>query len=206
MSREQETIEVLYALMDKNGNYSKFAGTSICSLLENTKEKVRVHIFHDGSIRGENKENFEVLVKRYGQELIFYNVRKLLPEVWEEAEKIKEKAVSDERYTEAALYRLLAPQILPESIGRLIYLDSDTLVHIDIKKLWREKLGKKARKQLDSEQRATWTLSPVTKKVESKKLYNRKRKAHDRYDDYGMGFFLQTCPTTALNPNIEKPR
>ena len=28
----------------------------------------------------------------------------------------------------------------------------------------------------------------MTKKVESKKLYNRKRKAHDRYDDYGMGF------------------
>ena len=57
----------------------------------------------------------------------------------------------------------------------------------------KEKLGKKARKQLDSkqldsEQRATWTFSPVTKKVESKKLYNRKRKAHDRYDDYGMGF------------------
>ena len=52
----------------------------------------------------------------------------------------------------------------------------------------KEKLGKKARKQLDSEQRTTWTFSPVTKKVESKKLYNRKRKAHDRYDDYGMGF------------------
>ena len=45
----------------------------------------------------------------------------------------------------------------------------------------KEKLGKKARKQLDSEQRTTWSLSPVTKKVESKKLYNRKRKAHDRY-------------------------
>ncbi len=53
----------------------------------------------------------------------------------------------------------------------------------------REKLGKKARKQLNSEQRATWAFSPVTKKVESKKLYNRKRKSHDRYDDYGMGFF-----------------
>ena len=50
----------------------------------------------------------------------------------------------------------------------------------------KEKLGKKARKQLDSEQRTTWTFSPVTKKVESKKLYNRKRKAHDRYDDYGI--------------------
>ena len=54
----------------------------------------------------------------------------------------------------------------------------------------REKLGKKARKQLDSEQRATWTFSPVTKKVESKKQYNRKRKSHDRYDDDGMGFCL----------------
>ena len=52
----------------------------------------------------------------------------------------------------------------------------------------KEKLSKKARKQLDNEQRTTWTFSPVTKKVESKKLYNRKRKAHDRYDDYGMGF------------------
>jgi hypothetical protein len=54
----------------------------------------------------------------------------------------------------------------------------------------REKLGRKARKQLDSGQRATWAFSPVTKKVESKKLYNRKRKSHDRYDDYGMGFFI----------------
>lgn len=52
----------------------------------------------------------------------------------------------------------------------------------------KEKLSKKARKQLDSEQRTTWSFPPVTKKVESKKLYSRKRKAHDRYDDYGMGF------------------
>ena len=54
----------------------------------------------------------------------------------------------------------------------------------------REKLGRKARKRLDSEQRATWAFSPVTKKVESKKLYNRKQKSHDRYNDYGMGFCL----------------
>jgi hypothetical protein len=52
----------------------------------------------------------------------------------------------------------------------------------------KEKLGKKARKQLDTEQRSTWAFSPVTKKVESKKLYNRKRKANDSYDDHGMGF------------------
>ena len=138
----KETIEVLYALMDKNGTYSKFAGTSICSMFENTKEKVRVHIFHDGSIKGENKRNFEILADRYGQEIILYNVRQLLPEVWEKAEKIKEEAVVDARYTEAALYRILAPQVLPESISRLIYIDVDTIVNVDIKKLWQEKIGK----------------------------------------------------------------
>ena len=58
----------------------------------------------------------------------------------------------------------------------------------------REKLGKKARKQLDSEQRTTWAFSPVTKKVESKKLYNRKRKSHDRYNDYGHGIFYGRLP------------
>ena len=49
-------------------------------------------------------------------------------------------------------------------------------------------MSKKARKQLDSERRAAWTFSPVTRKIESEKLYNRKRKTHDRCDDYGMGF------------------
>ena len=53
----------------------------------------------------------------------------------------------------------------------------------------KEKLGKKARKQLDTEQRSTWAFSPVTKKVESKKLYNRKRKA-PQCKIMGAGGFL----------------
>ena len=66
----------------------------------------------------------------------------------------------------------------------------------------RKKLGRKARKQLDSGQRATWTFSPVTRKVESKKRYSRKQKSHDRDGDYGMGFFLPAFPATA--PKIRK--
>jgi hypothetical protein len=50
----------------------------------------------------------------------------------------------------------------------------------------REKLSKKARKKLDSEKRAGWTFSPVSRRVESKKVYSRKRKTHDRYNDYGQ--------------------
>lgn len=65
----------------------------------------------------------------------------------------------------------------------------------------RDKLSKKARKRLDSEQRATWAFSPVTQRVESKKLYNRKKKSHARYDDYGMGFcFIGVAQSWAAMP------
>ena len=53
----------------------------------------------------------------------------------------------------------------------------------------RERLSKKARKELDSQKRVTWTFSHTTKKVESKKLYNRKKSAHAWKDDFGVSAF-----------------
>ena len=53
----------------------------------------------------------------------------------------------------------------------------------------KEKLSKKAQKDLDRQKRVTWDFSPVTKTVESKKIYSRKRKARNR-DDYGSGFLI----------------
>ena len=37
------------------------------------------------------------------------------------------------------------------------------------------KMSKKARKELNKARRATWGFSPVCRKVESRKAYNRKR-------------------------------
>ena len=51
----------------------------------------------------------------------------------------------------------------------------------------REKLSKKARKELDNQKRAVWAFSPTTRKVDSKKLYSRKKSAHAWKDDFGMG-------------------
>ena len=47
----------------------------------------------------------------------------------------------------------------------------------------KDKLSKKAQKELNRQRRTMWEFSPVTKTVDSKKLYNRKRNARDRYDD-----------------------
>ena len=50
----------------------------------------------------------------------------------------------------------------------------------------REKLSKKARKELDNQKRTTWAFSPATTKIESKKLYNRKKSAHAWKNDFGV--------------------
>ena len=54
----------------------------------------------------------------------------------------------------------------------------------------REKMSRKARKELDRKRRVTWAFSPVTKAVESKKIYSRRKKTRNRDDDYGFGFFV----------------
>ena len=50
------------------------------------------------------------------------------------------------------------------------------------------KLSKKAQKELNRQRRVTWEFSPVTKTVDSRKIYSRKKKAQNR-DDYGLSFF-----------------
>lgn len=48
----------------------------------------------------------------------------------------------------------------------------------------REKMSKKARRELDRRQRVTWAFSPVTKKVESEKRYDRKKAQRLNRDDF----------------------
>ena len=53
----------------------------------------------------------------------------------------------------------------------------------------RDKLSKKARKELNAKDRNTWNgLNPATRVVENKKIYNRK-KTRIKYDDYFTGLF-----------------
>ncbi len=53
----------------------------------------------------------------------------------------------------------------------------------------RNKMSKKAQKELNRQRRVTWEFSPVTKTVESRKLYNRRKNSYDRHEDYGIGVF-----------------
>ena len=57
----------------------------------------------------------------------------------------------------------------------------------------KEKLSKKARRELNAARRTLWAVPPVSKKVESKKVYNRKKSARLRDDGSGRIFYGVTA-------------
>ena len=136
IGEDARMVHVSYAMTDKDGTYSKYVGTSMCSLFEHTGAWVTIHLLHDDTLTEKNRDYFIELTRNYGQQIFFYNVAEQCKDLLAEARKIFQKAVDTAYYTPAALYRLLAPLILPKDVRRLIYLDADTIVNMDIRKLW----------------------------------------------------------------------
>lgn len=135
-------IHVCFGLHDADGNYSKFTGTAMLSIFSNTTAAVTAHILHDNTLTQDNRDKFVYVAGLYGQRLNFYNVEKIC------AEKLSEMirlipAVKTARVSVGAFFRLLIPQILPTNIDKLIYLDSDMLVNLNIVELWRTNLDDK---------------------------------------------------------------
>lgn len=127
-------IHVFYGLHDKDGNYSRFTGTSILSLLENTNSDVTIHILHDNTLTQDNRDKFTTLAKNYSQKIEFHNVENMFKEKLEEIQKFIHVVVNS-RFTLGALYRLFASNVL-SGIDKAIYLDSDTIINLDIVEMW----------------------------------------------------------------------
>lgn len=134
-------IDICYALSDEKGTYSKFLGTSLWSLCQHHQEKdLHIHILHDESLTEEGKSRFRQAMRCFQQRLSFYNVEEMAIADLEVLRcELPEAGMS--RYTYAAFYRLLAAKLLPENVGRFIYLDADTVVNMDIVSMWRLSLG-----------------------------------------------------------------
>ncbi|SHJ04396.1 Lipopolysaccharide biosynthesis protein, LPS:glycosyltransferase [Anaerovibrio lipolyticus DSM 3074] len=126
------TIHVCYSLNDISGKYTKFIGASLCSLWENTPYHVTAHILHDDTLTDENRNHLVNLAQYYGQEIFFYNVLHYSAMVDFIA---KMNRIYMSRY-QGMFYRLGAGIILPSHVEKIIYLDADVIVHMDIAKLW----------------------------------------------------------------------
>ena len=126
-------IHVCYGLRDESGKYSKYAGTSIQSVLDNTQEEVTIHVLHDSTLSKENRRKLSMIAYNHDQEIQFYNVEELAPDA---IEYIKDQLPRVREYwgTVASFFRTLIPKFLDSD--RAIYLDTDILVNLDINELW----------------------------------------------------------------------
>ena len=55
----------------------------------------------------------------------------------------------------------------------------------------REKMSRKARKELDAQRRVLWSVPPVTRTVPDKTKYNRKRSARIKHDSGAAFGFIR---------------
>ena len=123
-------IHVVLTLYDPKGTYSQHAGVTITSIFENTKSKVTVHILHDDTLSELNRERFLNTAKKFNQTIDLINI--------EDYKNNLNKEILDripEAWTIATLYRFFIPELLPE-LDKIIYLDSDIVVKLDIAELW----------------------------------------------------------------------
>ena len=135
-------IHICYAVSDKKGTYTKLVGTSIRSIFAHTEEWVTVHLLHDDSLSDDNRRYLMQLVRQYGQQIIFHNLERICKKrllMLETENKWMEDRVKS-GLSRAIWYRLLGIDILKD-LERLIYLDADTVINLDIKELWEEEIG-----------------------------------------------------------------
>ena len=125
-----DVIHVVLAVYDPSGTYSQHAGVVMTSIFENTTSKVTVHILHDDTLTEDNRQKFIRTAEKYSQIVDFVDVT-------QKKTIMKGKGVdyATRSWSIGALYRLLIPEVLA-SLSKVIYLDCDVLVNIDIKELW----------------------------------------------------------------------
>ncbi len=87
-----------------------------------------IHLLHDDTLTQDNREKFLRTVQKYSQEIEFVNIEKYKSQLTDELRKISEI------WTIGTLYRLFIPEVL--DLDKVIYLDSDILVNLDIKNFW----------------------------------------------------------------------
>ena len=124
-------IHVGFPLYDSRGTYSKYEAVAIMSLLSSTSSELMVHIIHDHSVSDDIKCKLKEICDRFKQGCVFHLVQ---------AEEFSELAPIAKSFTIGTLFRLKLPELIEESISKIIYLDADILVNTDIKPLWDENI------------------------------------------------------------------
>lgn len=124
--QDEDIIHIGFGLHDKDGHYSVWVGTVMQSILEHTDSRICFHILHDETVSEENKRKLQQVAHKKGDSIQFHFIDTSI------FDDVKERL---HRFTVGTMFRLMLPEMLP-NLDKIIYLDADLLVNIDIKELW----------------------------------------------------------------------
>ena len=118
--------ETIYLAASSDDNYAQHVGVMLQSLLRNTQtpESICCYLISCG-ISTENQQFLHDVANKFNAQLHIITT-----------DESKYQNLPTLRYGIAAYQRLLLPDYLPDNIEKVIYLDADTLVLDDIRKLW----------------------------------------------------------------------
>ena len=121
-------IHIALAVCDPKGTYTQHAAVTIASVFANTKSPVCIHFLHDETLTEYNRNKLTELAGNFQQEIKFVNVDSYLAK-----SSIDISRLSNDGF-KGTVFRLLLPQLSSED--KMIYLDSDIVVTMDIAELW----------------------------------------------------------------------
>ncbi|MWV42730.1 hypothetical protein GRF59_03735 [Paenibacillus sp. HJL G12] len=127
-------IELALAFNDKDGSYAEHAAVVLTTAFRNTSSPINVHILHDETLTEENKNRLAQLAAVFNHTINFYPVA--LPA---EMAVALTGVASIDKWTSGSMYRLLLPALIPSN--KVIYLDCDILVNMDLTELWETELN-----------------------------------------------------------------
>lgn len=126
-------IRVVLSIYDPKGFYCRHVGVALTSLFRNTRSRVHVTLLHDSTLTDENRARFRRTAERFDQSIEFIDAFDIATRKgWNPDEFAG-------RSTRGALYRLLIPELF--DCEKVIYLDCDVVVDMDIAALWDVPLG-----------------------------------------------------------------
>ncbi len=131
MTRKQSPDSVLPIVYTVNREFMKFALVSIYSVIKSQTRSCQFHIVHDGDLGDSERARIRRFVQQHEAQVDFHTVPEDFPREFAEHSS----------WDVAVLYRLALTQILPSTVGRVIYLDSDTLVRRPLDQLMLTDLG-----------------------------------------------------------------
>ena len=140
MKNFEERVNVLCAT---DNNYAPYCGIMLTSLFESNRDsKFRVFVFVDGCLSENNSRKYDRLARRYYADINLVPIdNQLLGEI-----PVNHQIGVDNHVwvTLPTYYRLLAADLLPQDVHKVLYLDCDIVVVGDVKPLWNVDLSGKA--------------------------------------------------------------